>query len=45
MSNTTNIKTWDDARFVEDINNNDDISMVKFAERRQHTKEKKAVEE
>ena len=45
MSDTTDIKNWDDVQLVEDINDDNDVSMVKFVERRQCTKEKKVAEE
>ena len=45
MSDTTNIKNWDDVQLTEDVNNDDDISTVKFVEQRWCAKEKKVAEE
>ena len=45
MSDTTDIKNWDDVQLVEDVNDDDNISVVKFVEWRQCMKEKKVVEE
>ena len=45
MSDINDIKTWDDKWLMEDLNNDDDVSVAKFAEWRQRAKEKKVVEE
>ena len=45
MSDINNIKTWDDKWLMEDLNNDDDVGVAKFAERRRRAKEKKVVEE
>ena len=45
MSNISDTKNWDDKWLVEDLNNDDDISVAKFTEQRQRAKEKKVVEE
>ena len=45
MSDITNIKSWDDAQLTEDVNDDDNVSTVKFMEQRWHMKEKKVAEE